>query len=262
MDLMNFVPDSFYKSESEKENAAKKIWPEILYMCPAHVDFQFHDVYFNYLSQNESVKEQEIFEIKERIENVLRSKELITVGITGNLMDRLTKKGVELKDGVVKHRVLSSLFFGLSLFRIPLSRLCNVEPNVLDYLTAEMKEDLSINKKSAMSKDGDDYFVSITDKGKGYFLKQFYLQDAPVGNLFSVNHTINNDHSVKIEGDGNLLAQNSHLDKARIKPAIEKHSNITPANTPKRSLLEIITWIVGIAGGLIVIYEFIIKKLF
>ncbi|MFT3701177.1 MAG: hypothetical protein QM802_02345 [Agriterribacter sp.] len=44
------------------------------------------------------------------------------------------------------------------------------------------------------------------------------------------------------------------------KPAIQNTNNNNDAKPPKRSWLEILSWIIGIAIGAIGIYEFIIKK--
>ena len=251
-DIMNSFSGQFYKSESEKEDAAKKIWPEILYLCPEHVDFWFNDIFEKYLSKNEFVSKQSVFETKDRIEIILQSKNLTEVGFTGNTLNRLTKKGVDLKDGVLKHRILSALMPGLSIFRISFSRLCNIEPNTLDYLTADMEENLSINKKSVMSKNGDDYFVNITDKGKGYFLKEFYLNESKP--TYLINQTINHGNPVTFNGNSNTYAPdnsgeiNTNSKKNPEDPEVSKEANKISKKT--------FTWtvILGILGLLLALY--------
>jgi hypothetical protein len=49
------------------------------------------------------------------------------------------------------------------------------------------------------------------------------------------------------------------LDTDLINPAIQKANKIIPHNPPKRSFLEIASWVFGIIVAVIVIYEFIIK---
>ncbi len=65
--------------------------------------------------------------------------------------------------------------------------------------------------------------------------------------------------TVNIIGDGNAVIQKSHLDNALVSPTIHKISNTTPS-APKKSPIEILSWIVGIIAGIILIYEFLIKK--
>lgn len=48
--------------------------------------------------------------------------------------------------------------------------------------------------------------------------------------------------------------------KALDKPTTEVNNTYSPSTPPKTSVLEIISWIVGIIVGAIAIYEFIIKK--
>jgi len=49
------------------------------------------------------------------------------------------------------------------------------------------------------------------------------------------------------------------LDTDLINPAIQNANKIIPHNPPKRSFLEIASWVFGIIVAVIVIYEFIIK---
>lgn len=69
------------------------------------------------------------------------------------------------------------------------------------------------------------------------------------------------DKSIKI-GDNfsGALAQDSDLSNARLSPTTETNTSNSPTKPPKRSVLEIITWIVSIVAGIFAIYEFIIKK--
>lgn len=69
------------------------------------------------------------------------------------------------------------------------------------------------------------------------------------------------DNSIKIDGTGHTVIQDSSLDNARISPAIEIDNNASPTKPPKRSVLEIIAWIISIGAGLVAVYEFVIKQL-
>ena len=73
----------------------------------------------------------------------------------------------------------------------------------------------------------------------------------------------NGDKSPKtviVYGDGNVITQDSSLDKVRLRPMVQNTTNNTPHNPPKRSVLEILAWIIGIIAGMVAIYEFVIKK--
>ncbi|MGZ5135004.1 MAG: hypothetical protein ACXWCG_07635 [Flavitalea sp.] len=69
--------------------------------------------------------------------------------------------------------------------------------------------------------------------------------------------------SVHIEGDviGSLVGSQS-FESALIRPATQKTNNISPANPPKRSWLEITAWVVGIIAALFAVWEFVLKRFF
>jgi len=70
----------------------------------------------------------------------------------------------------------------------------------------------------------------------------------------SVTHNFIVDQSIKVDN-------HSSLKMADNKPAIQKISNKTETIPPKRSWIEIASWIFGITIAIIGIYEFIIKVL-
>jgi len=63
-----------------------------------------------------------------------------------------------------------------------------------------------------------------------------------------------------VTGNNSIIANQSSFERARISPSMDTTNNTTPNSPNKRSLVEIIMWIVGIISGLILIYEFIIKQ--
>ncbi len=64
-----------------------------------------------------------------------------------------------------------------------------------------------------------------------------------------------------IENNYGIKIQESDLDNARISPTIQTINQITEPAANKKSVIEIIAWIVGIVAGLVAIYEFVIKKI-
>jgi hypothetical protein len=89
-----------------------------------------------------------------------------------------------------------------------------------------------------------------TFKNSGGF--KTYFND--IDNEFKVVNNITNiDQSIKVENQ-------SSLSMADNKPAIDSITNTIKQTPPKKSWLEITSWIVAIIIGLIGVYEFIIKK--
>lgn len=119
------------------------------------------------------------------------------------------------------------------------ANILGIQKNELEYLVNEM---------------GENYFDECKD---GFFAKN--------KSIIEGKHEIKIENSsiitvTTINGDGNTVIQDSSLDKARISPTIDKPTNKSPHNPPKRSWLEILAWIIGIIAGMVAIYEFIIKK--
>lgn len=97
-------------------------------------------------------------------------------------------------------------------------------------------------------------FVRLTMIGElGY--KQSKQAEQP--KTYSIN--VLGDNKGQIAAGDN--AQQS-FDKALDKPTEQKTTNSSPSKPHKRSWLEITAWIVGIASGLFVIWEFILKRFF
>jgi hypothetical protein len=103
----------------------------------------------------------------------------------------------------------------------------------------------------------DDWF-ELTEKGiqakqlGGYFkyiefIKNKELQNKKF-NIVAENYIAGNNY-------GNQSSRS-----ALINPTIQNDNKITETNPPKRSLIEIFSWIFGSAAAIIAIYEFIIKK--
>lgn len=67
------------------------------------------------------------------------------------------------------------------------------------------------------------------------------------------------EQNVFVTGSGNSVFH-SGLDNVFAKPIKQKTKNQIESNPKKRSILELISWIVGIATGLLGIYEFVLKR--
>lgn len=107
--------------------------------------------------------------------------------------------------------------------------------------------------------DGSGEIASWLDKSEatnfrdsGGFCEYYSLQQD--------KKTSSNTNNVTITGGTAVIIQDSTLDQARINPTIQNKTNNTTHNPPKRSVLEILAWIIGIIAGLVAIYEFIINK--
>lgn len=266
--MLNNAPDPFYRSEEEKEAAAKSNWPTYLLLLPERRDFYLSEIFKDYSNSNSHIIPESIFGMTDAIENILRSKGLITVGDTGNLMTKITEKGKDLKEGALKHKILSFLFDNSeqTFFRKFLSKQLSIELSSLDYLTEEMVSDNAISKRDCSSKEGYDFFVQISAVGKGFYIKQKYLNEdsSLTQQLPQIIHTYNapvTSNTITTNGDGNIINQDSHLDKAEIKPTIQNSKNNNEPAAKSRSVIEIISWVVGIIAGSIAVYEFVIKKL-
>lgn len=93
----------------------------------------------------------------------------------------------------------------------------------------------------------------INDKGIAYLAK---IDLGDNDNLKIQQPFINTGtifHNSPIAQSSLSFNQDNSLDK-------QKRTNIIPTKPPKRSVLEILSWIVAISAGLIAIYEFLIKK--
>jgi len=106
-----------------------------------------------------------------------------------------------------------------------------------------------------MSKEPD--WFELTEKGilaksKGGYFK--YLDFIEKKELERIKPTIIAENYI---GGNNHGIQSSR--SAFIKPAIQNANKITETNAPKKSFLEIASWVIGGVAAMIAIYEFIIK---
>lgn len=91
--------------------------------------------------------------------------------------------------------------------------------------------------------------ANITFKGKTYF-KEHFMDD---------NRTTNHFNFDKNSGNVLINQPSSSRDNAFESPIIQTINPTTEAKPPKRSWLEIASWVTGIILFIIAIYEFIIK---
>ena len=110
-------------------------------------------------------------------------------------------------------------------------------------------------QKSSFIKHSSNEYTLKTAGIEYYINEKEKVQPTSLPAIFKI------DKSVKI-GDGfsGVFAQDSDLSNALISPTTENKNNSNPAKPTKRSVLEIMAWIIGIAAGAVAIYEFIIKK--
>ena len=94
--------------------------------------------------------------------------------------------------------------------------------------------------------------ISAKEKG-GYFKYLVFIEKKE---LEKIKPTIIAENYI---GGNNLGIQSSKSDF--INPAIQNANKIIPHKPPKRSFLEIASWVFGIVVAIIAIYEFIFKKL-
>lgn len=95
----------------------------------------------------------------------------------------------------------------------------------------------------------------LTTKGELEYKQSKYMEQVKGQ---SVTVTGDNKGQIVLGGDN----ANQSLDNALINPIIDNTTNSKPAHPAKRSWLEILMWIVGIASGIFVIWEFVLKRFF
>lgn len=108
-----------------------------------------------------------------------------------------------------------------------------------------------------LSKEKDWYDLTekgILAKSKGGHLK--YIDFIEKSELEKIKPTIVAENYI---GGNNHRIQSSKTEF--ISPEIQNASKTTASNPPKRSFIEIASWIFGIVVAIIAIYEFILKKL-
>ncbi len=97
--------------------------------------------------------------------------------------------------------------------------------------------------------------VLINSNGRLYVnKKRFHIKSEPsIGtqNIMRDNY-----------GNSNQSGQGSSFSNDFINPIKQTNINSKPAKPPKTSIIEKLSWLIGIIIGLITLYEFILKKLF
>lgn len=116
----------------------------------------------------------------------------------------------------------------------------------------------------------NDYSLVLSHQGKKY-INEFTTTEKLIKDIEKDSAQIYYDQTVTI-GDitGNNL-NNSVLnisphsfsrDNALLSPTTQTNNNTTETAPPKRSVLEILSWVFGIAIAILGIYEFVIKHFF
>ena len=118
---------------------------------------------------------------------------------------------------------------------------------------------LGLNLGFIKSHNSEKEWFELTEKGisaksKGGYFK--YLEFIENKELDKIKPTIIAENY--ISGDNHGI-QSSRSDF--IKPAIKNASKITETKPPKKSFLEIASWVFGGIAAIIAIYEFVIKKI-
>jgi hypothetical protein len=118
-----------------------------------------------------------------------------------------------------------------------------------------------IATKLKFFEDGKNGWFELSDKGRkskelgGYFEYEKYIEQKELESKKNININIGNLTK------GNNYGTQSSGNTALNSPVKQKTVNKTEKEPSKKSWIEIASWIIGSIVGLIVIYEFIIKKL-
>lgn len=112
------------------------------------------------------------------------------------------------------------------------------------------------------------YFYQLTLKPKGLLALQKhgsysrYKEELEKEQPKEQNKTTTtNTHVGDVYGNSILTGHGSSLSDLN-KPATHTTTNNNPHNPPKKSVIEIFSWIIGIIVGLISLYAFVLKKFF
>lgn len=106
---------------------------------------------------------------------------------------------------------------------------------------------------------GDGEPFQLTDSGKTAAEINWY-KNALIEKNKEIKHTIIHGGQVIINEQSNNGNQ-SLSDKALASPTIQKIKKTTDKN-PKKSWIELLSWIIGSIASIFAIYEFIIKRIF
>ncbi|MGG7036534.1 MAG: hypothetical protein ACI7YS_15260 [Flavobacterium sp.] len=120
----------------------------------------------------------------------------------------------------------------------------DIEKKQFKYLAENLRKTL-IKKGLIEFTKGSNLYVELTEKGRKYFDEKI---------IEPINFTQNIENYI---GGNNHGIQSSRSDF--IKPAIQNANKITETKPPKKSFLEIASWVIGGVAAIIAIYEFIIK---
>ena len=131
------------------------------------------------------------------------------------------------------------------------------------------KFDFLYNEICNFSVNGDE-IGNIKDKGTHYqtiecdYRTEIFIKNGGFEEYYKLkklSEAENKKPNIKIK---NFIGGNNNwyqsLDSDLINPAIQNANKIIPHNPPKKSFLEIASWVIGCVAAIIAIYEFIIKK--
>lgn len=157
-------------------------------------------------------------------------------------------------DFKIKHRILAHLMSNADnyFWAKDLYPVLSISFDNLHYLSDEMKSEGSVTYMDASSKEGVDFALKISAKGKGMFLKEYYLN--PKNN--DTPYIQMTDNSTNIHGSGNQVASN----QSSFSSTIQETTYTSPANPIKKKKID---WplILKIIAGVIVIITAILKLL-
>jgi len=123
--------------------------------------------------------------------------------------------------------------------------ILNVDGQLYQQAYNELKQDGIIEQV------GKSYFTTLTTKGRQFIFSNSSYNDWLTNYGKPTTNTIHNGHNINAPVSLSDLSTNDQ--------SLNKEISSKAVIPQNRSLTEYINWIVGIIGGLIIIYEFVIK---
>ena len=187
-------------SADEKALEARRLLPLVKPLLPKQGEFAIWEVSGKLNLEN--TDRQVLLLVQEQITGLLIQSELYKysrVGESNYHIERIVVDEFSEK----KHLILQYLIDhpGWRFANEIITEL-KLDFNTIHFLLSEMESEHSVNLKDASTKQGPDFYVEISEIGKGRYIREDYLK---LSNKTSAAMNYN-DNSVNITGDGNVFA--------------------------------------------------------
>lgn len=155
-------------------------------------------------------------------------------------------------DFKIKHRILGLLIGNADnyFWAKDLYPQLSISFDNLHYLSDEMKSEGSVIYMDASSKEGVDFALKISPKGKGIFLKKEYLN--PKSNLTPFIQMIDNSVTNSTSGDGSPILTDKSSIKDSYNENAESNESIELSKTANRISKTTLIWtVIGIIVAIV-----------